>query len=151
MLLAFCCALCPLSFLHGALEMGARIDGPGIGLLPGMGLSLGVASWAFLPAFVATRLAWRLVPGRGQRRIALAIAALACVAFLRLDCERRLYAASWNLRCDGGEPRACYAAADAYRYGLGLRRDPARAAQRYRRACDGGVAIACRRLSEVDQ
>jgi len=53
-------------------------------------------------------------------------------------------AASWLLHaCEGDDAEACGLLAALHETGQGVSRDPARAAELRRRACDGGFAPSC--------
>src|ERR1041385_180466 len=48
--------------------------------------------------------------------------------------------------CGGGTAENCLALGDKSRDGVGVAKDPARAAAAYQVACDGGVLAACKQL-----
>ena len=58
--------------------------------------------------------------------------------------------ASWLRRaCDGGDPPGCALLAALHEAGQGVPRDPARAAELYKKACDAGLASSCERLGAM--
>ena len=53
--------------------------------------------------------------------------------------------------CDGGDSRACADLARRYEVGDGVHRDLVEAAALYRRACDGGMGVACSHWRRIER